>query len=273
MFILKAKQLEKTTGHQYFIKSELFAWMRVVFVRRKNFYVWLFMSADSIFNRFRLFFPVLRISAVFIPAALFCGCGRQAPPPPVERAELVERFFKSIENNDVDTAMRQGIKLRAIDNHNENVVRLVEIQQCNAFIVSAQKKINSGDIRGAVTILQQGVKQYPDNVTLRNLLPKVRQLRNARSLIAGMQRASNSIAMRSALTAAKIGLSLNHSPALLDWFARYEKKTAQLEKLEKAAAAEAAAKLKKEPVIRSQEKNKKVQAQVVSTTQSPKDKK
>ena len=231
------------------------------------------MSANSVFNCTRLCFSDLRVLFVFLPAALLCGCGRQAPPPPIERAELVERFFKSVENNDVDTAMRQGIKLRAIDNHNENVVRLVEIQKCNAFIVVAQKKINNGDIRGAVATLLQGVKRYPDNVTLRNLLPKVRQLRNARNLIIGMQRASNSIAMRSALSAAKIGLSLNQSPALQNWFNRYEKRIIQVEKKEKEAAAAAEAKLKKEPILLAPEKNKKAQDQPVLTNRSTENKK
>ena len=71
--------------------------------------------------------------------------------------------------------MRQGIKLRSLDKHNENIVRLVEIQQCNAYINAAQKAVNAGDINKAVAVLRQGVTQYPDNVTLRELLPRVKR--------------------------------------------------------------------------------------------------
>ena len=173
-------------------------------------------------------------------ATFFCGCGEPVPPPPTERAELVARFFASISNKDVQAAMRQGVKLRSLDKHNENIVRLVEIQQCNAYMETAQKLINSGDINGAVKILRKGVLQHPENVTLRQTLPRVRQLRNAVKLIGGMKKASNSIAMRSALTAAKIGLSQNSTPELQKFFARYEKKIAAAEVKEKAEAAEKA---------------------------------
>ena len=62
------------------------------------------------------------------------GCGRKAPPPPTERMELVARFFESVKNNDSSAAMRQGVKLRSLDRHNESIARLVEIQQCNSYI-------------------------------------------------------------------------------------------------------------------------------------------
>lgn len=188
---------------------------------------------------------------------LFAGCSDEPPPLPTGRAELVIRFFQSVKNNDVNSAMRQGIKLRSLDKHNENIVRLVEIQQCNAYINEAQKAVNSGDINKAVAVLRQGVTQYPDNVTLRELLPRVRQLRNARSLLEGMKKASNSIAMRSALTAARIGLYVNTTPALNRYFDQYEKKILEVEKAEQLKARAEAEKRAKEEALKRAEAEKK----------------
>ena len=182
-------------------------------------------------------------------AAILCGCGEPVPPPPTERAELVARFFSSISNKDVKAAMRQGIKLHSLDKHNENIIRLVEIQQCNAYISSAQKLINAGNISGAIDVLRQGVKQHPDNVTLREMLPRVRQLRNAVKLLNSMKKASSSIAMRSALTAAKIGLAANSTPTLQKYFAEYERKITATEIQEKALA-EAKAKAEQERIAK-----------------------
>ena len=178
-----------------------------------------------------------RTAAFFCGAAaallLLPGCGRQAPSPPTERLELVARFFASVKSRDFNAAMRQGVKLRSLDSSNENIARLVEIQQCNAYVGTAQKMVNAGDIRGAISVLEKGVKRYPDNITLREILPRVRQLRNAKNLINGMRQASNAISMRSALTAAKIGLAANETPALRSYFAAYERQIAAVEKQEK----------------------------------------
>ena len=190
-------------------------------------------------------------AAVF--AVVLCGCGEPVPPPPTERAELVARFFSSISNKDVKAAMRQGIKLHSLDKHNENIIRLVEIQQCNAYISSAQKLINAGNISGAIDVLRQGVKQHPDNVTLREMLPRVRQLRNAVKLLNSMKKASSSIAMRSALTAAKIGLAANSTPTLQKYFEEYERKITATEIQEKALA-EAKAKAEQERIAKEKAK-------------------
>ena len=193
------------------------------------------------------------VFAVAILTVILCGCGESVPPPPTERAELVARFFSSISNKDVKAAMRQGIKLHSLDKHNENIIRLVEIQQCNAYISSAQKLINAGNISGAIDVLRQGVKQHPDNVTLREMLPRVRQLRNAVKLLNSMKKASSSIAMRSALTAAKIGLAANSTPTLQKYFEEYERKITATEIQEKALA-EAKAKAEQERIAKEKAK-------------------
>lgn len=196
--------------------------------------------------------PAVVLLAIFC----LCGCGEPVPPPPTEKAELVSRFFASINNKDVKSAMRQGVKLRSLDKHNENIIRLVEIQQCNAYVEAAQKKLNSGDVNGAIAILRKGIQLYPENVSLREMLPRVRQLRNAAKLIRGMKNAATSISMRSALTAAKIGLSLNTTPALQKFFEQYEKKIAAVEAKEKAEA-EAREKAAKEKAEREKAEQKK----------------
>ena len=193
----------------------------------------------------------------FIAVCCFCGCGDPVPPPPTEKAELVIRFFSSIDNKDVNAAMRQGVKLRSLDNHNENIIRLVEIQQCNAYIEAAQKRVNTGDIQGAINILRKGVRQHPENIALREMLPRVRQLRNANALLESMKNATNSIAMRSALTAAKIGFSLNTTPALQKYFAQYEKQISVAEIREKAEAEAKARAAREKAEARAKQEQKK----------------
>lgn len=199
---------------------------------------------------------IFSYSAALLGLLLTSGCGNEAPPPPTEKAELVVRFFSSIQKRDFQSAMRQGIKLRALDNHNENISKLVEIQQCNAYIGSVQKHLNAGRINQAAAILQKGVNTYPDNITLRNLLPKVRQLRNAKNLINGMERASDSISMRSALMAAKIGMAANTTARLNRYFANYEKRIAAAEKQERLQKLERQKKAEEEQKKAEEERKK-----------------
>ena len=217
------------------------------------------VDCKNMFEHFTLKTLKSGMSAVVLPAVLcLCGCGEPVPPPPTEKAELVTRFFASISSKDVNSAMRQGVKLRSLDKHNENIIRLVEIQQCNAYIEMAQKKLNSGDVDGAIAVLRKGVQLHPENVTLREMLPKVRQLRNAKKLIRGMKSATTSIAMRSALTAAKIGLSLNTTRALQKYFDQYEKRIKAVEVKEKAEA-EAKEKAEREKAEREKAEREKTE--------------
>ena len=59
--------------------------------------------------------------------------------------------------------------------------------------------------------------------------------------------------MRSALTAARIGLSVNTTPALEKYFTAYEKKILETEKKEKAAAAIKAAAAQAKSVTKEKE--------------------
>ena len=156
--------------------------------------------------------------------SLLCGCGKEHKAPPLERNQLVVRFFNSLSNDQSEAAALQGRKLMALDPSNENIVHLVEIQESNATVFKAQKAINAGEIDRAVEILNEGIAKYPDNRSLTRLRAQVRQLRLAKKLLEGMEIVSNPESMSSALTAASTGLAANISPKLDKYFKEYEKR-------------------------------------------------
>ena len=73
-----------------------------------------------------------------------------------------------------------------------------------------------------------------------------------------MKSATTSIAMRSALTAAKIGLSLNTTPALQKYFDQYERRIEAVEVKEKAEA-EAKEKAEREKAEREKAEREKAE--------------
>ncbi len=166
-------------------------------------------------------------------AAVLSGCSKPHPPPPRERNELVMRFFKSIRNGDCEAAASQGEKIFRIDSNNIFVGRLVAIQQSNAFVQEAQRKLNSGDVEGAIKTIKRGTGTYPDNQRLRLIAVRLAQLRNAKKLLQAMEDAGNSTAMMASLTAAKTGLSDNISHRLKVYFANYASRIETMKKREK----------------------------------------
>jgi len=175
-----------------------------------------------------------RAAAVAAAAgALFAsGCDRH-PAPPLERTDLVLRFFRSIRNGDFQSAARQGDKIHQLDNYNTAVKRLVAIQEGNSYIRRAQEALNRGDIAAARAALEEGCRHFPGNRNLMMLAAKVRQLRNAEKLLANMKKAKSSSAMSAALTAATIGLSANLTPKLKTYFSFYESEIARVEAKER----------------------------------------
>ena len=177
--------------------------------------------------------------------ALLCGCGKEHKAPPLERNQLVTRFFNSLSNNKPEAAAMQGRKLMALDPSNENIILLIEIQESNATVFKAQKEINSGNIDRAVETLNEGIDKYPDNSSLIRLRAQVRQLRHAKKLLDGMEIVNTPESMSSALTAATTGLAANISPKLDKYFKDYEKRidaaeaAAKAEKKKAASAPEA----------------------------------
>ena len=167
---------------------------------------------------------LLTIAAVLCLAGGVTGCGKAHPAPPVERNSLILRFFNSMTTADAAAASEQGEKLRQMDNANDYIIKLVTIQQSNAYLQRAQGEINAGNIDKALEILNEGVKTYPGNRDLSRQRGRVRQLRNAKMLLNEMKEAKNSAAMSAALTAASTGLSANMTPKLQAYFNSYKLK-------------------------------------------------
>jgi len=178
----------------------------------------------------RFFSRLCRAAAVGM--VLAAGCGRH-PAPPLERTDLVLRFFRSIRKGDFASAVRQGDKIHQIDNYNSSVKTLIAIQEGNAYIRRAQEALNRGDLTAARKALEEGCRHYPGNRTLMTLNGKVRQLRNAEKLLRNMKKAKSSSAMSAALTAASIGLSANLTPKLKAYFRFYEESIARVEAKER----------------------------------------
>ncbi len=203
----------------------------------------------------------LRFALTFtlICAVVFCGC-RKHPELPRSRNDLVLRFLHSLKNNDAASAMEQGHKLLAMDSSNSFIIKIIEVQECNQAVLNAQQKINASDVQGALDILRECERKYPENNTLPQLYAQVKQLRHAERLLGAMERADTAEAMSSAMTAAQTGLSANISPALKQYFADYEKAIAkrreeearaiQLEEKRLPAQAPAPAENEKKPPLK-----------------------
>ena len=186
---------------------------------------------------------LLTIAAVLCLAGGVTGCGKAHPAPPVERNSLILRFFNSMTTADAAAASEQGEKLRQMDNANDYIIKLVTIQQSNAYLQRAQGEINAGNIDKALEILNEGVKTSPGNRDLSRQRGRVRQLRNAKMLLNEMKEAKNSAAMSAALTAASTGLSANMTPKLQAYFNSYKLK------IDETAREEAARTATPEPTV------------------------
>lgn len=174
------------------------------------------------------------------------GCGRNHPAPPMERSELILRFFKSMESGDAVSATEQGMKLHAMDSGNDYVLKLVAIQQSNSYLKQAQEALNNGDADGALQILEEGIRAYPMNGTLKLARREVRGLRNVPALLAHLRQArgGSSAAMLAALNAAETGLPAQLTPAIQEYLRVYRE--------EATAKAAAERKLPAEPALPEQ---------------------
>lgn len=161
----------------------------------------------------------------FFPLLLcICGgCSPDVPRPPVERNDLIVRFFRSLRSNNSDAAGLQAEKLYAMDKRNYFVQNLVAVQQANSYVRRAQKFLNAGDLERAIKELESGLRRYPHNKQLRTQLDKLSKLRQAERLFIAMKSAPNPVAMNSALAAAQAGLEGIVSKKLNAFFARYKR--------------------------------------------------
>ena len=177
------------------------------------------------------------ISALTLLGAV-AGCSEHREPP-MERLELVSRFFRSVRTGDFEAAARQGRKLYAMDRNNGFLLHLVTIHESNVFLRNAQKALNSGDVEQALRILGDGCRRYPENRTLSMYRTRVSQLRNAKKLMRDMELAQSAAAMSASLTAAYTGLGANMSPKLKAYFKRYEAQIAKTAERERREAKKA----------------------------------
>ena len=163
------------------------------------------------------------VPAVPVLAFLLCACTPDVPPPPVERNDLVVRFFRSLRQADGNTAAMQCEKLYAMEKRNYFLLRLISVQQANNYIRSAQNHLDAGNLEEAIRMLESGLKRYPENGKLLRELALLRKLRMAEKLFLTMLSAPNPTAMNAALIAARTGLDGIESPELAAFFDRYTK--------------------------------------------------
>ena len=184
-----------------------------------------------------------KIFAALLIAGIISGCGEPHRPPPMEHIELTARFFRSVENGQSETAIRQAKKIQALVPDSNYISTLVAIQEANDTIAAAQNALERSDITLALQIIRAGRRKHSSNRTFGEVYPKINQLRNAKKLFRALVRAKNSSAMRSAQTAARVGLSMNMTPELKQFLAEYESRGSAAAAKEKAAvlAAERAA--------------------------------
>ena len=158
------------------------------------------------------------------PVLLFvcAGCSPEVPPPPVERNDLIVRFFRSLRSSNSDAAGLQGEKIYAMDKRNYFVQNLVAVQQANSYVRRAQNFLNAGDLERAIKELESGLRRFPSNTQLHTQLDKLRKLRHAERHFIAMRSAPNPVAMNSALAAAQAGLDGLESPKLNAFFANYK---------------------------------------------------
>jgi|GEM_PF-801525 len=166
------------------------------------------------------------------------GCSEHKAPP-LERLELVSRFFRSVRTGEFEAAAQQGRKLYAMDNNNGFLLHLVTIHESNVFLRNAQRALNRGEVEAALRILDDGCRRYPENRTLSMYRTRVSQLRNAKKLMHDMEVAQSAAAMSASLTAAYTGLGTNMSPQLSAYFKRYEARIAQVAERERKEAKKA----------------------------------
>lgn len=172
----------------------------------------------------RLIFTFTILTASLLLAG---GCGRKHPAPPLERSELVLRFFRNIQQNRPQVAVQQGRKLE-IHLYDKNLITsLIALQQSNSYLSEAQQALNRLDHADAEKAIRAGLKKYPDNRTLRQAEQKLKQLRPLSRLFADMENAKSAPAMAAALTAATASLGSNITPEAENYFARYRAKIAQ----------------------------------------------
>ena len=107
---------------------------------------------------------------VILSLTTFCGCMDEGETPPLslERTNLIQRLFASLEKGDKAAAVAQTEKLQTMLPDNAYCAQVLETLTANTYIVHAQKAINDGHDALALEILDKGIRKHPMNRILIN---------------------------------------------------------------------------------------------------------
>ena len=169
------------------------------------------------------------------------GCRKERPKVAVrfDQLELTSRFFESVAAGKSEQAIRQGEKIYILNPNADYIPDLIGMLQSNRAIALAVRLVANDRINDALQVVRKASARYEGNRELATVNTKLSQLRNAKKLIAAMDKAKSSSSMRSARLACRAGLSRNITPELEKYLSDYELKEATVAAKEKAAAIEA----------------------------------
>ena len=96
---------------------------------------------------------------------VFCGCmdEPEAPPLSLERTNLIQRLFKSLEKGDKSAALTQAEKLHNMMPDNNFSSQVIEMLTADTYIIHAQKAIDEGHEPLALEIMEKGLRKHPMN--------------------------------------------------------------------------------------------------------------
>ena len=92
----------------------------------------------------------------------------ETPPLSLERTNLIQRLFASLEKGDKAAAVAQTEKLQTMLPDNAYCAQVLETLTANTYIVHAQKAIDDGHDALALEILDKGIRKHPMNRILIN---------------------------------------------------------------------------------------------------------
>ncbi len=158
----------------------------------------------------------------FCAAALCCGmCGCGEPDdkeqaPPIEGLQLVDRMFGNMEKRDFSVAAVQYRKLMSNRDQIDPIALLMEqIIITNGVVTEAQKKLDAGDLDGALLYARDAKRLNPLNQEIDAMLNDLQYVAALRGAVAGVRSAQTSASLTQALTGLDTLLAADKRAALL----------------------------------------------------------
>ncbi len=100
------------------------------------------------------------ILVLFILTGLFLsGCGKKPEDPPRVRISLVMEIFDAVDRNDHAAALEKIRRLQELDKTNVFISEFESLERANLLLHQAQKKLLSGDRRGAELLIAEAIRQ------------------------------------------------------------------------------------------------------------------